>query len=58
MKLEDEGYPVPLEDELERIFKEKYLDGFMTCPPFVRLESEGFLKQPATFYADPAIPVP
>ena len=51
MKLEDQ-HPGPGTDfdadrDVERMFNEHYLANFGESPPFVRLESEHFLNEPA-----------
>ena len=48
MRLEDENRETDLEvldAEVERIFDRHYLAGLGGDPPFVRLESEDFVKQ-------------
>ena len=47
MKLEDEGRGLEthFETEVESVFSRYYLGGLSEHPPFVRLESEDFLRQ-------------
>ena len=47
MKLEDEGRDpeTHFETEVESVFERYYLGGLSEPPPFVRLESEDFLRQ-------------
>ena len=53
MKLEDQHRdPALLNDEMERTFSEHFLANVKGPPPFVRLESEDFVKPPNTYYAD------
>ena len=56
MKLEDKGRDpeIHLETEVESVFGRYYLGGLSGPPPFVRLESEDFLRLSTTML----IPVP
>jgi hypothetical protein len=47
IKLEDRGRDpeLHLEDEVECIFRERYLAYLVGHPPFIRLQSEGFLNK-------------
>jgi hypothetical protein len=47
IKLEDRGRDpeIHLDDEVERIFKERYLAYLVGPPPFIRLQSEDFLNE-------------
>ena len=50
MKLEDQHRdPALLNDEMERTFSEHFLVNLKGPPPFIRLESEGFVK-PTNLY--------
>jgi hypothetical protein len=43
MKLEDQDRdPAHVDDEVEHMFKEYFLDSLKGSPPFVRLESKDF----------------
>ena len=46
MQLEDEGRDIEthFENEVKSVFDRYYLGGLSEPPPFVRLESEGFLR--------------
>ena len=45
MKLQDKGRnpATDLDDEVERVFKRRYLAGLVGPPPHIRLESEYFI---------------
>ena len=47
IKLEDRvcDPEMHLDDEVERIFKERYLANLAGPPPFIRLQSEGFVNE-------------
>jgi len=48
MRVEDWGYPPDhLSIEMEKIFKQQYLSYLKKDTPFVRLEREDFVNQPA-----------
>ena len=48
IKLEDRvrDPKMHLDDEVERIFNERYLAYLAGPPPFIRLQGEGFLNEP------------
>jgi hypothetical protein len=48
MRLEDQGRDsdsAELDDEVEKVFRKSYFSKFRGSPPYIRLESEGFVIQ-------------
>ena len=56
MKLEDRvpDAEMYLDDEVERIFNERYLAYLAGPPPFIRLQGEGFLNEPSEQFQVPS----